>query len=120
MPAYATADPKNTSRDVRGLDAVFLSRLCRSPVYILSSPTQTEQSVTKRHLPRGLDDRTRDQNPPKAGQIREKRADTQIGTLRKEYGENLAEGYRSDTHLGTVRDETGKSLHQLVKKSQGG
>jgi hypothetical protein len=59
--------------------------------------------VTKRPLPRGLDDRTRGQNPPKAGQIREKRADTQVGTLRKEYGEHFAKGYRSDTHLGTVR-----------------
>jgi hypothetical protein len=75
--------------------------------------------VTKRHLPRGLDDRTRDPNSPKAGQIREKRTDTQVGNLRKEYGDDFAKGYRSDTHLGTVRDETGKSLHQLVTRSKG-
>ena len=62
--------------------------------------------MTPKHLPRGLDHRARDQYPPKAGQIREKRADTQIGTLRKEYGDDFAKGYRSDTHLGTVRDET--------------
>jgi hypothetical protein len=68
---------------------------------------QTERSIAKLHLPHSLDDRTRDQNPPKAGQIREKRADTQV---RKEYGDNFAKGYPSDTHLGTVRDETGKSL----------
>jgi len=68
-----------------------------------------------RHLPRGLDNRTRDQNPPKAGEIREKRADTLIGTLRQEYGDKFAKGYRSDTKLGTVREDTGKSLHQLVK-----
>ncbi len=74
--------------------------------------------MTKRHLPRGLDNRTRDQNPPKAGQIREKRAATQVGTLRKEYGENFAKDYRSDAHLVTVRDETGKSLHQLMKKAK--
>jgi hypothetical protein len=67
--------------------------------------------VTKHHLPRGLDHRTtRNQNPPKAGQIREKRADTQVGTLRKEYGDHFAKGYRSDTHLGTIRQETGKQL----------
>jgi hypothetical protein len=75
--------------------------------------------VTKRHLPRGPDQRTRDQNPPTAGQIREKRTDTEVGTLRKDYGDDFAKVYRSDTHLGTVRDETGKSLHQLVKKSRG-
>jgi hypothetical protein len=74
--------------------------------------------MTKKHLPRGLDDRARDQNPPKAGQIREKRADTQVGTLRKEYGDDFAKGYRTDTHLGTVRDDTGKSLHQLIKQSK--
>lgn len=65
-------------------------------------------------LPRGLDGRARDQNPPKGGQIREKRADTKVGTLREEYGQDFAPGFRSDAHLGTVRERTGKSLHQLV------
>ena len=68
-----------------------------------------------RQLPRGLDGRTRDQNSPKAGEIRQKRADTLVGTLRQEYGDNFAKDYRSDTKLGTVRQDTGKSLHQLVK-----
>jgi hypothetical protein len=76
--------------------------------------------MMKRHLPRGLDHRTRDQISRRAGQIREKRADTLVSTLPNEYGDHFAKGYRSDTHLGTVRDETGKSLHQLVKKSRGG
>jgi hypothetical protein len=71
-----------------------------------------------RHLPRGLDGRTRDQNPPKAGEIREKRSDTLVRTLRREYGDNFAKGYRSDTKLGTVREDTGKSLHQLVKNTK--
>lgn len=74
--------------------------------------------MAHRHLPRGLDGRTRDQNPPKAGEIRQKRADTLVGTLRKEYGDGFAESYRSDTKLGTVRDDTGKSLHQLVKDTK--
>jgi hypothetical protein len=73
---------------------------------------------TMKHYPKGLDKRTRDQNPPKAGQIREKPADTQVGTLRKEYGADFAKGYRSDATLGTVRKETGKSLHQLVRKTK--
>lgn len=70
--------------------------------------------MTKSHLPKGLDGRARDQDAPKAGQIREKRADTKVETLRKEYGENFASGFRSDAHLGTVREKTGQSLHQLV------
>lgn len=65
-------------------------------------------------LPRGLDGRTRDQNPPKAGEIREKRGDTRVATLRREYGDNFAPGVRGDMRLDTLRDRTGKSLHQLV------
>lgn len=66
-------------------------------------------------LPRGLDGRARDQNPPKAGEIREKRGDTLVKTLRQEYGDHFADGIRSDAKLETVRERTGKSLHQLVK-----
>lgn len=73
--------------------------------------------MRKTHLPRGLDSRGRDERSPKTGQIREKRADTRVETLRNAYGPNFAKGFRSDTHLGTVRDQTGKSLHQLVKDS---
>jgi hypothetical protein len=67
-----------------------------------------------KHYPKGLDGRQRDHN----GEIREKRADTRVGTLRKEYGDDFAKGYRSDTKLGTLRDETGKSLSELVKKGK--
>jgi hypothetical protein len=74
--------------------------------------------MASKHFPKGLDNRQRDQNPPKAGQIREKRADTLVDTLRQEYGSDFAKGYRSDTKLGTVRDDTGKSLHQLVKDTK--
>jgi hypothetical protein len=73
--------------------------------------------MSNKHFPRGLDGRQRDQNAPKAGQIHEKRSDTKIETLRKEYGENFAAGFRSDAHLGTVREKTGLSLHQLVHQS---
>jgi len=68
--------------------------------------------MSDKHYPRGLDGRERDQN----GQIREKRGDTLVGTLRKEYGDNFAKNYRSDTKLETVREDTGKSLSELVKK----
>ena len=68
--------------------------------------------MSQKHYPKGLDGRERDQN----GQIREKRGDTQVGTLRKEYGSDFAKGYRSDAKLGTVREDTGKSLSKLVKE----
>lgn len=71
--------------------------------------------MPKHHLPRGLDGRTRDQNTPKAGEIREKRGDTLVGTLRREYGEKFASHFPSNTKLETVRERTGKSLHQLVR-----
>ncbi len=74
--------------------------------------------MTQRHFPKGLDGRQRDQNPPKAGQIREKRGDTLVRTLRTEYGENFAAGYRSDAKLSTVREQEGNSLHQLVRDSK--
>ena len=63
----------------------------------------------------GLDDRCRDSD----GSIRRKREDTLVGTLRQEYGENFAEGFRRDAHLGTVLDRTGaSSLHELLKKTK--
>jgi hypothetical protein len=67
--------------------------------------------MSNKHFPKGLDGRERDRN----GQIREKRSDTRVGTLRQEYGSNFAKGYRSDTKLGTVRKDTGESLSQLLK-----
>jgi len=65
-----------------------------------------------KHYPKGLDGRQRDED----GRIREKRGDTEVGTLRKEYGEDFLKEYRSDTLLETVREDTGKSLAQLLKK----
>ena len=68
--------------------------------------------VTK-HFPRGLDNRMRDQD----GEIRKKRSDTLVGTLRREYGESFAEGYRNDAKLGTVLKREGvETLDQLLKK----
>jgi hypothetical protein len=42
--------------------------------------------MSNEHCKPGLDDRCRDQN----GEIRHKRSDTLVGTLRKEYGEDFA------------------------------
>jgi len=50
------------------------------------------------------------------GAIRTKRSDTQVGTLREEYGQHVAEGYRSDAQLGTVLKKEGlASLSELLK-----
>ncbi|HYT24344.1 MAG TPA: hypothetical protein VEW05_29410 [Candidatus Polarisedimenticolia bacterium] len=48
----------------------------------------------------GLDDRCRDND----GSIRRKRGDTLVGTLRREYGEEFAEGARSDMKLEALLD----------------
>jgi hypothetical protein len=60
----------------------------------------------------GLDNRCRDEN----GEIRRKRGDTLVSTLRKEYGDDFAEDFRSDATLGTVLRETDStSLSDFLK-----
>jgi len=74
--------------------------------------TETYRMAT-RHYPRGLDHRQRDRD----GEIRHKRSDTLVGTLRKTYGDEFAAGYRSDTKLGTVlKKEGADTLDQLLKR----
>ena len=46
----------------------------------------------------------------KAGEIREKRGDTLVRTLRQEYGNGFADGFRSDAKLETVRKQTRQKL----------
>jgi hypothetical protein len=66
-----------------------------------------------KHFPRGLDGRQRDRD----GEIRHKRGDTLVGTLRDEYGRNFALGYRSDTELRTVLKDAGvRTLDQYRRK----
>src|SRR4051794_5303367 len=61
--------------------------------------------ILTKHYPKGLDGRMRDGD----GQIRQKRNDTLVGTLRREYGPGFAEAYRSDTKLKTVLEDAGVS-----------
>jgi hypothetical protein len=68
--------------------------------------------VTK-HFPKGLDNRMRDGDD----EIRQKRSDTLVRTLRTEYGNGFAAEYRSDTKLGTVLKREGvEKLDDLLKK----
>jgi hypothetical protein len=59
-----------------------------------------------------LDSRTRDDD----GEIRQKRGDTLVRTLRKIYGPDFAPGMRSDMRLDTLRERMGdESLSQMLK-----
>lgn len=61
----------------------------------------------------GLDRRCQDAD----GEIRRKRGDTRIRTLRDIYGEDFAEGYRSDMKLeNLLENERVTSLSELLKK----
>ena len=65
----------------------------------------------------GLDDRFRDA----AGEIRHKRGDTLVGTLRETYGTDFAKGYRRDTKLSDLlRREKAENLSSLVKRTRAG
>ena len=64
-------------------------------------------------MTKDLDNRSRD----KDGEIRHKRGDTLVGTLRETYGENFAPGVRSDTRLDTLLDREGvTTLSELIHK----
>jgi hypothetical protein len=68
--------------------------------------------MTKRYT-KGLDNRMRDGD----GEIRKKRSDTLVRTLREEYGPGFASDYRSDTKLGTVLKDKGlDTLDDLLRK----
>ena len=71
--------------------------------------------MKNKRFPKGLDDRMKDSD----GEIRKKRSDTKVETLRKEYGNNFAKGYRKDAELGTVLKDKGlKSLDQYLRKKK--
>lgn len=63
------------------------------------------------HCKTGLDDRCRDLD----GEIRQKRGDTLVGTLRKTYGPDFAASVRSDMRLDTLRERAGTSLSKIIK-----
>ncbi|MBV9990418.1 MAG: hypothetical protein JOZ72_03915 [Alphaproteobacteria bacterium] len=71
--------------------------------------------MTRKTPAKGLDGRARDSN----GEIRQKRSDTLVKTLRKTYGDGFAEGVRSDTKLGTLLEREGfESLDQYLKSKR--
>ena len=65
--------------------------------------------MAARHFPKGLDGRQRDRD----GEIRKKRRDTKVDTLRKEYGPNFCKG------VSRRRAREGvESLDQLLRKKR--
>jgi hypothetical protein len=60
----------------------------------------------------GLDGRHRDKNPPKSGEIQQKRGDT----LNKNLSTPIP-GFRADTTLSTMRKETGKVSVDAVRRA---
>lgn len=69
-------------------------------------------SKNNKHCNNGLDDRCRDRD----GEIRQKRGDTLVGTLRKTYGPDFAPGVRGDMRLDTLRKcSGGESLSKILQ-----
>lgn len=69
-------------------------------------------SDQKKECNEGLDNRCRDLD----GEIRQKRGDTLVRTLRETYGADFAPGVRSDTRLDALRQRAGgASLSKLLK-----
>jgi hypothetical protein len=61
----------------------------------------------------GLDNRSRDLD----GEIRHKNGTTRIGTLRKTYGQDFAQGYRGDLKLDTLLGNSGvRTLSEYLKR----
>jgi hypothetical protein len=74
-----------------------------------SGGLEVERNAT---MASNLDGRSRDED----GEIRRKRSDTKVGTLRDIYGPGFAPGARSDMELGTLLDRTGaESLDDYLK-----
>lgn len=65
-----------------------------------------------RDCKRGLDDRFQDRD----GEIRHKRRDTLVSTLRGIYGDGFAPGVRSDAQLGTLLDREGVSTLSELRR----
>jgi hypothetical protein len=65
------------------------------------------------HCDMGLDERCRDKN----GEIRHKRGDTLLKTLRKAWGAAFVRAVRADSRLETLRERAGgaSSLSEFVK-----
>ena len=75
----------------------------------------TERQHNKNMKEPGLDNRHRDQAPPKAGQIQQKRGDA----INKNLPEPI-KGFSPNARLDTMRKETGKTSVESVRQAAKG
>jgi hypothetical protein len=96
-----------------GIREKYAGKVDTTNIRRLGSTVERSRVAGVTNSNRGLDDRCRDLD----GEIRHKRGDTLVGTLRKAYGPDFAPGVRSDTRLDTLRRRAGgESLSKLLKK----
>lgn len=98
-----------------GIRGKYAGRVNTTDIRRLGSikPVEQPRAASVKNGNRGSDDRCRDLD----GEIRHKRGDTLVGTLRKTYGPDFAPGVRSDTRLDILRKRAGgESLSKLLKK----
>jgi hypothetical protein len=85
----------------------------RRAILLLGDRVSTISSEPKRRHASRPYDRVRDEND----EIRHKRGDTLVGTLRREYGDDFARGFRGDSRLATVLEETNStSLSDYLRR----
>lgn len=84
-----------------GVRGKYIGRIDAKRIHVLGSADSTQPNATRR-------------DP--GSEIRQKRGDTLVGTLRKTYGPGFAPGVRSDTRLDTLRKRANpESLSKLLK-----
>ena len=74
----------------------------------LGMPTRSRKS---------LEDHHRDPVDARVGEIGAKRKDNAVGTLRKEYGADVARGVRSGARLGDIREHREPKLRKRAKST---
>lgn len=74
----------------------------------LGIPTRSRKYLENRHS---------DRVDALAGEISARRKDTAVGTLRKEYGANIARGVRSDARLGDIREHREPKSRKRAKSA---
>ena len=92
----------------------------RNPVRIkgfgeISSRSDTLGMPTRSR--KSLEDHHRDATDARVGEISAKRKNNAVGTLRREYGADVARGVRSDARLGDIREHREPKLRKRAKST---
>lgn len=126
VPSGRITDIINGRRSITAETAVRLARYFgNSAQFWLDLQSQHDIAVIEREHGAEITRTVRDSSSLReqgsrddTGEIRHKRGDTLVSTLRRTYGEDFARGYRSDAKLGEVlRREKADTLADLLKRS---